>query len=365
MTHRDRILTVFRHEVPDRVPLHFINIDDIRPYLERLGLKDREELALRFDIGIRRIWPRYRREMSDADRDRLATGLYDDFKPISPFGTSGGGETYSAQGDYPHPFAEADSIRDIERFPWPDPDDWDCGGIESAIDALGGRYAIMLGSWSPVFDQVLDFFSMDQALVNIRLRPDLIEATVERVTGFWYALYERYFAAAAGKADIFSMGDDFAGQLGMLLDPRDWRRFLMPAYRRLFGLAKAHGLRVWFHSCGAITPVLPDLIEAGLDVWETVQAHLPGNEPERIKREFGRDITFFGGINTQATLPFGTPDAVRREVRERIRVLGKGGGYICGPDHHIKPHFPLDNVLAMVEEIEGFRGEGYTRSTDP
>jgi uroporphyrinogen decarboxylase len=360
MTHRERILTVFRHGLPDKVPIHFINIDDIGPYLRRFGLNDREELACRLDIGIRRIWPVYRKQMSAADQERLNTGLYDDFKPLSPFGTSGGGETYSAQADYAHPFEDVDSVRDIERHPWPDPDDWDYSGVAAAIQALRGRYAVMLGSWSPIFDQVLDFFSMDRALMNVRLRPDLIEAVVEHVTSFWCALYKRYFAAAKGMADIFSMGDDFAGQLGMLLDPRDWRRLLKPAYRRLFGLAKEHGLTVWFHSCGAITPVLPDLIDIGMDVWETVQAHLPGNEPERIKREFGSHITFFGGINTQSTLPFGKPDQVRQEVRERIRVLGRGGGYICGPDHHIKPHFPLENVLAMVEEIDRFRGEGCT-----
>jgi uroporphyrinogen decarboxylase len=360
MTHRQRILTVFKHQLPDKVPVHFINIDDIRPYLDHLGLKDREELTRHLDLGIRRIWPVYRRDMSAEDRDRLSTGLYDDFKPLSPFGTSGGGESYSAEAAYPHPFAHAESVSEIEAYPWPDPDDWDYSCIEPAIDAFHQEFAIMLGSWNPVFDQVLDFFSMDTALINLHLRPDLIEATVERVTSFWYEVYKRYFAAARGNADIFSMGDDFAGQLGMMIDPRDWRRFLLPAYRRLFGLARENGLRVWFHSCGAITAILPDLIDAGLDVWETVQAHLPGNEPTRLKKEFGSSITFFGAVNTQATLPFGTPGEVRREVRERIRILGKGGGYICGPDHHVKTHFPIENTMAMLEEIDRFRGDGCT-----
>jgi hypothetical protein len=193
MTHRQRILTVFRHGQPDKVPTHFINIDDIRPFLERLGLKDRQELARHFDLGIRRVWPEYRKEMSAEDRDRLNTGLYDDFKPLSPFGTSGGGESYSAEAGFPHPFAGAQSVSDIEAFAWPNPDDWDYSGIEAAIDGFHGEYAIMLGSWNPVFDQVLDFFSMDTALMNLHLRPDLIEATVERVTSFWYEVYTRYF----------------------------------------------------------------------------------------------------------------------------------------------------------------------------
>ena len=92
-----------------------------------------------------------------------------------------------------------------------------------------------------------------------------------------------------------------------------------------------------------------------MDVWETVQTHLPGNEPDVLKREYGDHITFFGGISTQTTLPFGTSDDVRREVRERIRVLGKNGGYICGPDHGIMPDVPLENVLAMYDEARKFR----------
>ena len=107
---------------------------------------------------------------------------------------------------------------------------------------------------------------------------------------------------------------------------------------------------MWFHCYGTFRPVLPDLIDIGMNVWETVQVHLPGNEPEVLKREYGRDITFYGAINSQHTLPFGTPEEVRAEVRKRIRVLGKGGGYICGADHTILPDVPIDNVLAMLEE---------------
>jgi len=120
-------------------------------------------------------------------------------------------------------------------------------------------------------------------------------------------------------------------------------------------LAKDDGMKVWFHCCGTFRPVIPDLIDIGMDVWETVQVHLPGNEPEVLKREYGKDITFFGAINTQRTLPYGTEEEVRAEVRERIRVLGKGGGYICGGDHTILPDVPMANVFAMIDEARKAR----------
>jgi len=92
-----------------------------------------------------------------------------------------------------------------------------------------------------------------------------------------------------------------------MISPAQWRRFLKPTYRKVFAVAKSHGVKVWFHSCGTFRPVLPDLIECGMDVWETVQVHLKGNEPEVLKREYGRDLAFYGAISTQQTLPHGTP----------------------------------------------------------
>ncbi len=135
-----------------------------------------------------------------------------------------------------------------------------------------------------------------------------------------------------------------------MISPELWRKFLKPVYSRLFELIKSFGLKVWFHSCGAFEPVRPDLVDIGIDVWETVQAHLVGNEPQKLKREFGKHVTFFGAINCQQTLSFGTPDDVRKEVRERAKVLGSGGGYICGPDHSIQGNMPPENIYALFDE---------------
>ena len=360
MTRRERILSAIHHEIPDQIPIHFINIDEIGPYLEHFAVEDKEELADVLGICIKRVWPEYKKELSEVEANRLSTGLYEDFKPIGLFGTSGGGDSYSIAAGNPMPFYDVETVEEIESYDWPDPDNWDFSRIEEKIDNLEGEYAVMLGSWNPILDQVFDFYSMDRAMMHLHLRPDLIEATIAHVEDFWLRFYRNYFEAACGKGDIFSMGDDFAGQRGMLLHPDMWRKFVKPVYRRIFALAKEFGLIVWFHSCGGIAEVLKDLVDIGLDVWETVQTHLPGNEPETLKRVFGRDLTFFGGINTQHTLPFGTPQDVGREVRQRIAVLGKGGGYICGPDHHIKPHFPVENIVAMIDEIQSFREAGYT-----
>ncbi len=360
MTFRQRILTTINHDLPDRIPAHFINIDEISPYLEYYSLKNKEELADRLGVCIRRIWPDYKKELSEEEANRLNTGLYEDLKPIGFFGTSGGVDSYSAEAGHKMPFSDIQTLKEIENYSWPDPDDWDFSKISTKIDKYENQYAVMLGSWNPILDQVFDFFSMDKAMEYLYLKPEMIESTIVFIEDFYLKFYKKYFEAAKGKADIFSMGDDFAGQKGMLISPEMWKKFLKPTYKKIFGLAKEFDLYVWFHSCGAIMPVVGELIDIGMDIWETVQAHLPGNGPVQLKRKYGKNITFFGAINTQQTLPFGTPEDVRREVRERINILGKNGGYICGPDHHIKPHFPVENVVSMIEEIHSFKKEGYT-----
>jgi uroporphyrinogen decarboxylase len=159
---------------------------------------------------------------------------------------------------------------------------------------------------------------------------------------------------------VLCLGDDFATQRGMMFDPELWRRYLKPRFAKLFEIGKSAGKFVWFHSCGDITPVLGDLIDIGMDVWETVQLHALPFSPRELKRRFGRNLAFFGGINTQR-LPFATPDAVRAEVAECIEVLGRGGGYIVGPDHHVRPEVPPENAVALFDAAAAFRAPGYTR----
>ena len=109
---------------------------------------------------------------------------------------------------------------------------------------------------------------------------------------------------------------------------------------------------VWFHSCGTFKPIMKDLIDIGMDVWETVQTHCTENNPVKLKKEYGKDLCFFGAVSTQTTLPNGTTEDVRKEVRERIKVLGPGGGYICGGDHDILPDVPFENVEALIDEAK-------------
>jgi len=144
-----------------------------------------------------------------------------------------------------------------------------------------------------------------------------------------------------------------------MISPAKWRQFIKPRLNRIIDVGRKRNKIIWFHSCGDITAVLPDLIEMGVQVWETVQLQTLPYSAKTLKERHGNSLTFFGGINTQ-NLPFSDPESVRSEVLQCIEDLGKGGGYICGPDHTVNDDVPPENTVALYEAVRSFRREGYT-----
>jgi uroporphyrinogen decarboxylase len=146
--------------------------------------------------------------------------------------------------------------------------------------------------------------------------------------------------------------DDVATQQNLMISARMWRRFIKPLHTRIIDVAQAWGIPVMYHCDGALYPLIPELIEMGVDVLNPVQADAAGMDPQRLKDEFGDRLSFHGGIDIIKTLPRGTTDDVRAEVAERIRVLGRNGGYVLASSHHIQADTPLENVFAMYDLAE-------------
>jgi uroporphyrinogen decarboxylase len=144
------------------------------------------------------------------------------------------------------------------------------------------------------------------------------------------------------------VSDDYGTQSGMIIAPRDWRSLVKPRLAEIYSRARRQGRSVFHHSCGNILPIIPDLIEIGLDILHPIQPE--AMDPKMLKREFGRDLTFCGGLGTQRLLPRGTADEVRGEIRRLKRELGRGGGYILEPGITVQADVPLENMVAMIEE---------------
>ena len=346
MTPRERELAAIRHHVPDRIPVDRICIENTESIAEFLRVAPHAvEDALGIDGHL--VCPAFTGETSSSRAG----------EPADAWGSP-------AQQDYGtghrYPLADAASVDDVERHAWPDPACYDYERAARAARELGTTYAVRGPYWQPLFCRVCSLFGMEEAMVRMATRPAVFEAALEKVADHTAALCERLLDACGDAMPILCLGDDFATQRGLMISPEQWRRFLKPRLARLFEVGKRRGKLVWFHSCGDITAVLPDLIDIGADVWETVQLHTLPMPPAALKRQFGSHIAFFGGVSTQR-LPFATPDEVRDEVRRCIELLGEGGGYICGPDHHVKPDVPPANAVARFAAATEFRRPGYTR----
>ena len=246
------------------------------------------------------------------------------------------------------PLGHAQSTKDVEDYVWPSSENYDYKDVAERIKLDAPRYATRGPEWTPIFDRVCSLFGMENALLHLMLEPAIFEAAAQQVFNVYYEYIEKFLAACGNNLDILLFGDDFATQRGLMMSPEVWRKYLKPHYAKIFELGKRAGKPVWFHSCGDISSVLPDLIDIGMDVWETVQLHTLPFSAKELKDKFGKHITFFGGINTQR-LPFITPQEVSEEVKEVVSVLGKNGGYICGPDHHIKPDVSVQNTIALFD----------------
>lgn len=345
MLPRERELAAIRHGTPDRIPVDAICIENSAALAAHLGIAE-DEVAVRLGLDGRIVAAgAYTGEVPGRDRglDEWGSGAFDDY---------GTGHVF--------PLGTAESVAEVERHPWPDPARYDYEGAAARARQLSNVYAVRGPYWVPLFCRACSLMGMEEALAAMLLRPAVFEAVLERVTAHVEEHCRRFLASAGGGVDILCIGDDFATQRGLAMQPDLWRRFLKQRLARIFAVGRQAGKPVWFHSCGDVTAVLPDLIDIGMDVWETVQLHALPLSARDLKREYGRHIAFFGGVNTQR-LPRASPAEVAEEVRNCIEALGEGGGYICGPDHHVKPDVPAAVTLALFDAARAFRKPGFTR----
>jgi uroporphyrinogen decarboxylase len=216
-----------------------------------------------------------------------------------------------------------------------------------------GDYAIALeefGDPGGMFEIAWYMRGFEQFLIDMTEQSEFACELMRRITDFYIGMLERVMAACGDRIDLIWSSDDIAHQHGALMSVRSWREAIAPHHERLNRRIHELGARVMYHSCGAVRPFLPGLIEIGVDVLDVLQFSARGMDPADIKQTFGERLCFHGGVDVQTTLPRGTPESVRQVVRNRIAVLGKGGGYILSPTHNIQPDTPPANIVAMYSE---------------
>jgi uroporphyrinogen decarboxylase len=217
------------------------------------------------------------------------------------------------------------------------------------VVAAAGEYFIGCDVSPCVFEMYWRLRGMERTLLEIAAEPELTEEMFSRCADFAVELSKE--ACCRFPLDWLWSGDDVASQLSMMMSPDAWRAMIKPHQQRVFDVGKAHRLWVAHHCCGALRPIIPDLVEMGLDVLNPVQCNCPGMDLFELKREFGEVLAFMGGVDTQHVLPNGTADDVRRATRRLVDgMTADGGGYILAASHTVPPETPVDNIFAMYHE---------------
>jgi uroporphyrinogen decarboxylase len=250
------------------------------------------------------------------------------------------------------PLAKAETASDIERFDWPDPMAWEVSNLRAECEKWPS-YPILGGCYEP-FYLYCRMRGMEQALADLTENPALAEAAMERIYYIHDSVIRRSLEAASGLVDFIYVAEDLGTQNALLMSPATFRRFIKPWLRKMIDLAHSFGVKVLHHDDGAIRPLLPELIEIGIDVLNPVQWRCAGMEREGLARDFGKSIVFHGAVDNQQTLPFGTPEDVKREVQENIRIFSNSKGYIVAPCHNLQPNTSTANIVALYEAVREY-----------
>lgn len=379
MNRAERVLKVVRHETVDYLPSHIVFADRSRltgieealrlePGTLDEYLDNHLEMAYaRFDIPLHfrndvPLMEKLRQE-DFVKIDSRAKVVYDAWGMGIAMFTDGftpvhfplqGRDPGAAAAFMPDrlrglPFSDPEAA--VAAYTAPDPDH--PGAYDDIRDAVkrnaGGEHLVVSAGYWGIFERAYGLRSFEEFMTDLAGDPAAAGALLEKVTDFKVEDAKRKVAAGVSMGHH---GDDLATQLAPLFSPAMFRELILPHLRRLFAVYKEAGLPMAMHSCGNIGAFLPDLLDIGLDLLEPVQ---PCMDLAFLKREYGRDLAFWGGIDTQRLLPFGTPDEVRRETSRVIRTLGQGGGYIIGPSQEIMRDVPLENIVAMLETVRAER----------
>ncbi|MBS6194037.1 MAG: hypothetical protein KH828_00470 [Clostridiales bacterium] len=243
-------------------------------------------------------------------------------------------------------FADAETVKEVDAYPWPDVKHCDFTEVYKQIDQFSDKM-VFTGLWSCFFHQVADFFGMENYFIKMYECPEVVEAVTERVVDYYVAANEKFFAGLGDRADVMFFGNDFGTQLDLFISPELFRKFVLPSFKRLIAVGKKYNKLIMLHSCGSIYRIIPDLIDAGVDILHPIQAQAAGMSAKDLA-QYKNDLAFVGGIDAQSFFVNATPQEIKDEVHRVRDILGPS--IVISPSHEeILPNVPAENIFAMAE----------------
>ena len=353
MNSKQRVHSALQRRPVDRVPVFMWYHPQTTKRLGKILEIPAGYVSLAMGDDIRQAWVSNNHAMEGIVHERDGQSHVDDwqiewtrsngFNQISKYPLEDAGEENLLA--YEFPFDRVDSLVDLMK----------------PLTELKDDYFIGCDVSPCVFEMYWRLRGMEKTLTEIALAPDMTQEMLNRCTEFSIELSEK--ACERFDLDWLWLGDDAAGQQSMLMHPETWRQMVKPLLKQNAGVGKRHGIYVAFRSCGAIRPIIEDLIEIGVDVLNPIQCNCPGMEPLELKSQFGKDLAFMGGIDTQGVLPNGTSSQVRRATARLLEgMTAEGGGYIFAASHAVPPETPDENIFAMYDEAGIAREEIFDRA---
>ena len=350
LSSRERVRLALEHQETDRIPIAMVCAGinppayrSLEEYLQRERGVD-VNTYLNPLLDIRGVGPEY-------VGPRLHPG--EDIWGVKRKPVSYGSGSYNEIDFYP--LADAQTVDDLKKHRWPNTNYFDYAVLPERIAAaqVDGEHCLMVANGN-IFETSWYMRGFEQMFMDFLLNPELAHGIMKRVTDFYIAHFKKMLAAANGGVDLAFTADDIGGQKGLLMSFKMWEEFIKPYHTRLNQVIHEFGVKVIYHTDGAVMEAVGGLIDMGIDVLQALQFSADGMDPMALKRKYGDMLGFQGGVSVQTTLPFGNPADVRLEVEHLIAALGKNGGYILGPSHAIQAGTPPENVVAMFDTALSF-----------
>ena len=371
MSCRERVLTTLEHREPDRVPMHMtITVNAYKNLKAYMGIDIDEELKLgrwtnvaihpqvadAFGLDILRLpnpldKAKNKPTVTDPEAAFIDEWHCQWYKIPRPDGSF----YYEIKNP---PLADA-TIDDLDEFPWPEPEEVVEGAEERFRDARADTdMAIMTKIGGAVFELATYMRGMQQLYIDLALNPEFVNKLMGKIASIQAQRDVNALKVVGEYIDILRLsGEDMGTQEGPLISTEMFNKLIRPHLQYVWSTAKEALLaqnpsgKIMLHSCGSVRPFIEDWIEMGLDALDPIQVSAKGMDTAELNEEFGDRLVFHGGIDTQHVLPFGTPEDVRQEVRQRIKDLAPGGGYIVAPIHNVQGDVPPENLIAMRDAV--------------
>ncbi|MDR3093875.1 MAG: hypothetical protein LBU62_04440 [Bacteroidales bacterium] len=344
MTPKERILATLNRQHADRTPVDLWCTPEVLDTL-RTYTGQQDELAVYNALGLDKIvwiFPGYGGRYFDPN----------DSGEITLWGVptrmvKAGLATY--QEYINPPIGDFCDIAQLDDYPWPNPDNFDYEGAKLMADNARAWNFATIGPWISHFEIYCQMRGLQNALMDTLANPDFLDATLDHIDAVQTVMLKRIFDALGDRLDLVFISDDMGMQHNLLVPVEVWERHFRPRLKRWCDLIHSYGKKVLYHTDGASYPLIPGLIDCGIDVLNPIQHACPGMECDRLQREFGDKVIFHGGIDNQTVLPNGTVQDVIAETKACLETLGRNSGYICCSCHNAQAGTPVENILAMIE----------------